>query len=405
MSQSPIPIYSQAETFYVPQFEVYIRGKKAPDNVVQDILQVTYKDNINEIDTFTIEINNWDAEKRMFKFVPPLDAYKNVFDPGATIEIWMGYEKNLRQMMRGQITSLAPTFSDGAAPTLSIGGLNELHQLRTEQHTFPWENRTDTSIAQELCAARPRPGHPGLGIAFDSASKAEPDEAPQPFVFMNNQFDIVFLLERARVHGYEVYLKNVDGKQTLYFGLSESKAVAPVYQLEWGRSLIHFKPTLATSKQVSKVTVRGWNRRTNRPIEATVSLQDLWKEQGLSKTEIARRNQIAQAFGNRTEIVTDKPVHSQADAKQIARGMLDDQSKKMIQGSGATVGLPDLRAGCKLRIIGFGLHTDPSGNLQGAAGDFDGMYYVTETTHTIGSSGYRTDFSARREGSIESQKN
>ena len=238
MSQALIPIYSEAETFYVPRSEVYIRGQKAPENVVQDILQVTYKDNINEIDSFTIEINNWDAEKRTFKFVPPLDAYKNLFDPGAPIEIWMGYENNIRQMMRGQITSLAPIFSDGAGPTLSIGGLNELHQLRTEQHTFSWEDRTDTSIANELCAARPRPGHPGLGVTFDPGSKAEPDEAPQPFVFMNNQFDIIFLLERARIHGYEVYLKNTDGKQTLYFGLSESKAVAPVYQLEWGKSLI-----------------------------------------------------------------------------------------------------------------------------------------------------------------------
>src|ERR1051326_5909388 len=139
--QLPIPIYSQAEMFYVPRFEVYIRGKKAPDNVVQDILQITYKDNINEIDSFSIDINNWDAEKRTFKFVPPLETYKNVFDPGAPVEIWMGYEKNIRQMMRGQITSLAPSFSDSAAPTLAVGGLNELHQLRTEQHTCSWEDR------------------------------------------------------------------------------------------------------------------------------------------------------------------------------------------------------------------------------------------------------------------------
>src|SRR6266567_8583886 len=112
MSQSPIPIYSQAETFYVPRFEVYIRGKKAPDNVVQDILQVTYKDSINEIDSFTIEINNWDAEKRTFKFAPPQKGFESIFDPGKKIEIKMGYHNNMRRMMHGVITALEPNFPE-----------------------------------------------------------------------------------------------------------------------------------------------------------------------------------------------------------------------------------------------------------------------------------------------------
>ena len=189
----------------------------------------------------------------------------------------------MRQMMRGQITSLAATFPEGGAPTLTITGLNELHQFRTEQHTYSWENKTDSAIAKELCDLPVQKGKPGLGIPLDPDSTPSSDETPETFVFMNNQYDIVFLLERARRHGYEVYLKNTDGKQTLYFGLSKSKAVAPVYQLEWGKSLLNFKPTLSTAKQVSQVTVCGWDRRTNERIEGKRTLQETVEE-----TELVR---------------------------------------------------------------------------------------------------------------------
>lgn len=400
MDQTPIPIYSRQETFYVPQFQVYLRGQKLPSNVVEDILQITYKDNVNEIDSFTIEINNWDAQQQKFKYAPPLKEFKEVFDPGAPVELLMGYQDDLRKIMRGQITSLSPNFPESGPPTVTVGALNELHQFRIEQHTHSWDRKTDTDIAKELCGLPVRKGQPGLGITFDPDSTPSPDETPDPFVFMNNEYDILFLLERARRRGYEIYLKNGGSQQTLYFGLSETRGEAPVYQLEWGKSLLNFKPTLSTGKQVSQVTVCGWDRKTNRRIEEKYTLQELWKKQGKSASEIARRSKIAEAYSSRTEVVTDQPVHTIDEARKLARDMLEKQDKKLIQATGATVGLPDLRAGCFLRIIGFGIKTDAAGNLVGASSDFDGKYYVTQTTHTIGGGGYRTEFSARREDPI-----
>jgi hypothetical protein len=68
----------------------------------------------------------------------------------------------------------------------------------------------------------------------------------------------------------------------------------------------------------------------------------------------------------------------------------------MIVASGATVGLPDLRSGCAIQILGLGIPASNSGaSTQGASCDFNGEYFVEESTHTIGGSGYRTEFSAR----------
>jgi phage protein D len=219
---------------------------------------------------------------------------------------------------------------------------------------------------------------------------------------MSSQFDIVFLLERARRHGYEVYLKDTGSKPKLYFGLSESKANAPVYRLEWGKSLVNFKPRLSTAKQISAVQVLGWDRKSNSAIDETFTLEQLWKAQGKSGTELARLKQIYKDYNSRTEVVTNKPVHTKTEAKLLAKSILSDQSKKLIEATGSTVGLPDLRAGVALEIVGFGAQTNKDNNIQGAGSDFDGEYFVTATTHTFGNGGYRTEFSARREGPLPS---
>src|ERR1700680_1002257 len=201
MATTPIPIYSQSETFYVPRFEIYVQGEQLKANVVHDILQVTYKDKINTIDTFTIEINNWDADKRTFKFAPPQKGYEGIFDPGQKIEIRMGYYKNVRKMMHGVITELQPNFPESGASTLSVSGLNELHRFRTEKHTYSWTDgtKTDTDIAEELCGRPVQKGQPGLGLAIDT--NPSQDEQPFELVYMKSQYDIDFLEQLAHRHG------------------------------------------------------------------------------------------------------------------------------------------------------------------------------------------------------------
>jgi phage protein D len=403
-TQTPIPIFSQQETFYVPAMQVFVGGHVLASDVIRDVLQVTYKDSVKEMDSFDIEINNWDADYQTFKFAPALNNgsvnYTGIFDPGQSIAIWMGYQGNLRLMLKGLITSLSPVFS-GAAPTLSISGLSELHQFRNERHTYSWtgDNRkTDTAIAQELCKWPLRKGHPGLGLNLEV--NPVPDEKADPIVFMNNQFDILFLMERARRRGYDLYLQDGEPTQTLFFGLSENAVGAPVYRLEWGKSLVSFKPTLSTANQISAVTVRGWDRKTNSSIEVTYTLQQLWKDQKKSPAEVARLTAISKAFNQRTDVVVDEPMHTKAEAKARAYAYLNDRHQRLIEANATTVGLPDLRTGCTVEIVGFGVTSDKNGNLKGASSDFDGEYYVTSSTHTIGNSGYQTQFTARRQGPV-----
>jgi uncharacterized protein len=381
--------------FYVPGFEIRIQGRKLPRDVVRDVMQVTYKDNVNEIDSFELTVNNWDADARDFKYagiegsLSERDGRTNtlgMFDPGQEMEIWMGYAGSLRLMMSGQITTLEPNFPQSGAPTLAVRGLNVLHQLRRKQYTDYWPQKDGTEVRDSEIARDIGQKKDGKEKRFplpirisDAALSIEPGEH---YVFQNNQYDIIFLLTRARLHGYVVFVEEVekDGKtqKQLYFGPSDGKRPGErdvTYLLEWGKSLIQFKPTLTTAKQVGSVTVRGWDRKAKKTIEATVKFSDLKINRDLGD--------IAQEFNQREEIVTE-PVYNQAQAKARATDILKNQLKDMVKGSGSTIGLPDLRAGRKIFIDGLGDR-------------FSGTYFVTESTHTIGDSGYQTTFNARRE--------
>lgn len=378
---APRRLEHQPERFYVPAFTVTIAGRELPDPVVRDVLEVKYTDNVEEIDSFELTLSNWDAERFRPKYEPPsTDDHAGLFDPGQELTLSLGYVGNQELMLNGVITTLEGGFS-AAGLTLSVRGLNVLHRFRTEQHSYAWENTTDSRIAEDLGGRPVAQGRPGLGIRVETSPQEEPQEA---YVFMDNQYDIVFLLQRARRRGYELVLQQGESpdEQVLYFGPSDDRGQPPAPTiLEWGRSLVSFRPTLSTATQISEVVVRGWDRRQNKLIEGKASWESLVTDSG----EKARMRNLAQAFGNRREIVTDRPVHSKSEATNLAKQILRDKLKSMVTATGSVVGLPDLRAGRKVQIVGLGER-------------FDGEYFLTETTHSLGDGGYTTELKARREG-------
>lgn len=370
------------QQFYVPEFEVRLAGEDLPLDVVRDVISVTYRDSVDDIDSFELVVNNWDASVGRPKYLPASEPrFERVFDPGAKITLHMGYAGELRQMLTGTITTLEPDFPSGAAPTLSVSGLNELHEFRTEQHTLSWENMRDSDIAADL-GRRPRQrNRPGLGMTV--RTNPAPHETAEPYVLMDNLHDIEFLLRRARRHGYEFVLREGDadgGEPYLYFGPSETQPDTPTYLLEWGKSLVSFRPTVTTANQISEVVVHGWDRGSNRRIEGSATWSDLHP----AGPERSRMERLAEAFGERRLVVTDRPVRSRAQANQVAKDILRARMQGMVEANGSTIGLPDLRTGRHVEIAGFG-------SL------IDGRYFVEQSTHTIGE-GYQTDFTARREG-------
>jgi phage protein D len=389
--------------FYVPQFQILVSGSELPAEILRDVVEITYKDKLDEIDTCELTVNNWNTELQRFKYIgaETLDAsgksgdsnakYWTAFDPcSKTVELKLGYGGNLATMLTGTFVTYEPNFTSSGPPVLKVRMLNRMHKLRSKKYDDSWPKGAaptvqDSEIALYIMNKRDdKTKEPRFPIPIEVDDGYKTKEPALSFVVQKNQYDVDFLWQRARVNGYDVHLEGEGKDEKLVFKRSTAPA-RPTYQLEWGQSLVELKPTLTTGNQYKSVTVRGWDRATQKAIEVKVDFTD---------PEVGKINKnvryLLDQCDPREERVEELPVFTKDDAKKKAISILTDQSKRMVKVTGATVGLPLLRAGSKFQL----------GDSLGSR--LAGSYFVTSTTHTVNNSGYSTRFEARLEDEAQS---
>lgn len=388
MPTETTPVFEN-QNFYAPRFEIKLRGQNLNRAVIRDVLEVTYKDNLEQLDYFEFVLHDWDVVRRLPKYSSPYDENGQLrtledgspvpnFDPGAQVELRMGYygPEEPRLMMTGQVVSLSPSFPTSGPPTLRVRALSLLYTLQRAQEVLPFENKKDSEIAQEIGR--------NLGIEVEIPPGQLEVEQANEYMMVNNEYPIIFLMGRARRLGYDIYVKLPEngGEPKLFFGRTPTSQVT--YELAWGQSLLQFSPTLKTKGQVAKVVVRGWNPRAQGN-DRVITGEATWSDLNPNLPDPQLLSSIDSALAETHEVVVDDPIETQAQANERALGILRDRVKDLITGTGTTVGLPDLRAGRTIVITEIGPR-------------YNGRYLLTDTTHKIGSSGYTTDFTARLEG-------
>jgi phage protein D len=355
---------------------VQVQGRALAPTVIADIISITVDLEIDKLSSFSIQINNWEADptKLGFKYS---DA--QLFDVGHTVYIQLGYADQVESMVRGIITSMTPAFPEAGPPTITITGQDALVILRDrsatggEQRKFA--NKTDGEIA-ELIATRNQ-----LAVHVDKTG------TKNPVVYQRDLDDALFLLERAKRVDFDCYIDNdpTTRNATLYFqppsdGRSAQQQ-SQTYQLNWGRDLIQFMPTITIARQVSSVTVRGWDDVNKTTIigHADASAIPNKTKSGVSGPEL-----VADRLRAKEQVTVDRPVQSKQEADTLAAAMLRNRAYGFITGEGQCIGQPALQPGDNLLLYGLGKR-------------YSGKYYVTKTSHKFGAQGYLTDFSVRRD--------
>ncbi len=375
----------QDQNFLAPQFLIKLQGQNLGNEVVRDVLQVSYKDDLENLDSFEFSLHDWDSISRTTKYSSPYDENGQLkklagtdfdvpnFEPGARIELYMGYYGTEEPvlMMSGKVASSSVSFPAAGTPIFTVRVLNLLLDLQRTQENLTFEDKTPSEIAGEIAS--------NLEIELETNPG---DELSIPFIGMNSEYPIIFLARLARKQGYDLFV-NLEDEETprLFFGLRQNPVEE--YELEWGKSLIQFTPTLKLKDQKEKVVVRGWNAEesgSNRAIEAEAS----WSDLDISMPDEKLLEQIEFATENAVEEITDQPVSSEQAALELAKGTLRRLVQQVITGTGSTVGTPKLRAGSRLVIKALGLR-------------YSYNYIVYDSTHKIDGNGYTTDFSARME--------
>ena len=379
--------------FFVPAFQVRIDGENLPQNVLRDVLELKYVDGLTEIDRFELSLNNWDPDARGFKFIGSEAAdYMSggdqatrlfrLFQPcEKTVEIRLGYADNLLTMMLGNFTTMEPSFPSSGAPTLTVTGLNVLHQLRRKKYTTAWVAQKPSAIARNIATLKDE-GKARFPLQIAVDDQAEADEPTLDYTAQTNQYDVDFLLNLARQRGYELVVQEANEEagtpRRLYFGPGANARPPVNFRLDWGRTLVEFQPTLTSYNQVKSVTVNGWDRSAQKTIKETVNFDD---------PEMRKLNADLREYVQcdpREELVVERPVFTREEAKNLAKSILRDRASSVIKARGTAIGLPELRAGTKVQIGELGAR-------------LSGEYLVTKTEHSFTDAGYTVKFEARRE--------
>jgi phage protein D len=355
--------------YYVPDFRIEVEGKQLSPVTHGDVIDLKVNLSVDELGGFDITLNNWDDEHLTFKYSDSAELMI-----GNMVRIELGYVNRTRQVIHGPITSISPRFSESGALTVSISGKDSLEFLKARKpkagETVKWVKKTDTEIAREIAQRN----HLDF-VGEDSKIKRD-------VVLQKNLDDAQMLLQRARRIDYDCYVQvgAKAGRNTLHFQPPQDGRdgkPARTYELEWGRSLRSFSPTLSSDRQVAKVTVRGWDPREKKAIVGVATDKDLppsSKQNATSGPKLA-----AKKFAARENLIVDRPVTSEREARDLAVSILRERATRFGTGTGSTIGIPELQP-------------DDNIDLKGLGDRFTGQYRVRSVTHSIGDSGYTTEF-------------
>jgi Bacteriophage probable baseplate hub protein len=366
----------------VPYFSVVIEGQDITPWVSS--VQVAEDDRL--ADNMTITVND------------PRMIYADALMEGCTAEIDLGYTEPGQHalLLRALITKVELSYPENGVPQLKIKGEDKSIEMGLVERKKNWTRTTVKGIAIEIA----KPYHFADVVA---------NLSPDPRVTRENQdgkTDLAFLQELAKKYQAKCFVElNEDENEVLYFipdrrilHLNRADKLVLRYRQGVGSNLMTFTPAFDASfidrvKEVHDIDRGGQQVSTPPPPPAEVfiwqlapdlssraSRADLDRIEAMYQVGVRAREKLQQ------ELAKPRPKTGAVAATQQ---QLDDKAGSLesrrlgMSATGTTVGSIWMRAKCNVSIVG--VHER-----------FAGDWYVTSVTHTIDTSGYKTDFKAVR---------
>ena len=340
----------------VPVFDITINGKSLGRDARDFITDVLVDDSIAWPSMFAFQLTDDFLRSDEHAWI---DSSQLVV--GGAVEIKLGYGFELERLIVGEITGLEPEFVLDRPPRLIVRGYDRRHRLQKGRKTRTFVGLKDSDIANTV------------GREANLSVSATDSKVTHDYVIQANQTDLEFLRERAERIQYEVVVSN----KSLFFRPVQN-GNGKVLTLTMGDELLEFYPRLSMTRQVTDVSVRGWDPQEKKQIVGTARFRS--GQMGGEKSG----PRIDQDMGSTSEVLSMLPTMTQAEADQMAQAALDKKALTLIEGEGRCLGRTDLLAGKVIEIAGVGRR-------------FSGQYYVTSAIHNYtAEGGYRTQFQVRR---------
>lgn len=345
--------------FYPPTFAVEINGAAMDPAAAHSIRSLEVQEEINKANAFSFVVQD---ECRGGRFTWLGD---DQFKIGNGMRIALGYGGDNVVIADGKIQNINADFPETGSPAFTVEGSDDAYQALTVPSGMEvFKEKSTADIVRKV--ARAAKLRADVGDASDTAA-VKTKKGGESY--------LDFLKDLAKEGGYELLLVG----KTLRFGRPRQDTSAAV-TLEWGKTLLSFRPNLNTAQAVTAVVVRGWDKAGKKPIVFRAEAGKELRQESRGRLS----SQVAQdIFGEVVKEITDQPVNSVEDAERIANSELEKISENLIRGAAMTLGLTQLRPGICVQLDGLGSW-------------FSGKYYVEKVTHRLDENGYRTSFEGRR---------
>jgi uncharacterized protein len=376
---------------YAPEFRLRINDEPLPLALRAAVTSVSYQDGLEGADR--VEVTFANPGLRWLNH-PLLQV-----DNGLTLSI--GYApRPIEEVFVGEITGVAPSFPNGAMPTIGVTAQDFLQRLtqgkgdRAFRINFPGMNNLplpDVVVASMVSESNrlirnldPVGGALSVLMTLGTYLTA-PDKSQSAIRRQESESDFGLLSTIARESGWEVFIDHTlePHGHVLRFKFLMLD-ITPNITLRWGASLMEFTPRLTTIGDVFGVTARVWidSLRTEFVIVVNWDFERAAFNLQIHPNLIGDIDDVLPPEG-KGKTLSIKPTGFPTALREILTELLPRLNNRLT-GSGSTIGDPRIKAG---EII----------NLEGLGDQFSGLYRITSATHTLDSGGYRTSFEARRE--------
>jgi len=351
----------------VVQRKIKVNGTPLSTEVDAAIETVVVHDRVRMPDSFVITFRD-----------PKMSVLaKSKLDIGAEVTIETGAPgvEDPDELMFGEVTSIEAEY-DRLGTRIVVRGYDLLHRLSAGTQSRTFENTTYSDIVRKIVKEA------GLSADLDMTS------GTLEHVIQPNVSDLHFIYYLASRCGYVVSVK----KKTLNFKEPTKASSAPgpgegdtnnPLQLVWGQRLLEFRARISAVGQVSNVTVRGWDPKTQKPIIGK-------GRAGTNSAQVPTSiRKLAETSTGDTYTVVNQPMPSQGLADGLAKAVAEQIGSAAYEATALVVGSPKLKSGVAVYI-------------SKVDAELEGKWVITSARHEFGNGPYRTflEFSGRQDRSL-----
>src|SRR5439155_3261819 len=337
----------------VPDFQLMVDGTAADAELKGSVIGIRVTDDMDKSSRFWVHLS--DVDRKWTK--------QNKFKPGTAIEIKLGFIGQLKSICKGEISNLEIVLTPDGPSRLVIAGVDKGHSFDKGTVTKTYKDVKDSDLASQVAQRH--------GLSAD----VEDSKVVHDFVIQNNLSDYDFLMQRAAIAGFRMY---VEDKKLLF--KKPKLGESPSAKLTWRENISRFIQEVNTFDQVSKITTTGWDPAKMEQITGPAKKGDEYGQQGGTMTG---EKLVKQMFG---EIEAVIPVASGQKnlLEAVAKSEYNKRAGTFVHAEARVEGDPAIKAGAVVEV-------DKAGKR------VDGQYYVVSTDHVFFvDTGYATEFRAKR---------